>query len=312
MKQKIYITGVLTAIAVFAGAIFKINHFPGAGILITSGLVSLVLLFLPLALFDHYRSSEGSKNISLYIVTYITCFVVFTSMLFKLMHWPYAGLLLTIALPFPYVVFLPVFLKVTSKDKNFNIYNTVFVLLLLALNSVFSGLLALNVTSNKVVDSFRLSANYNIQERALAKLPAYDPGSAVNLKIDEVLKIVNDCQEMILQTDHKTEDQWEHDPGKLRHADFRGSAATVLTGAGEPLAEKLENGLKELISLMAETPGYEVLAKSAPAIFDYHNESASGESEWSKQVFNDFLGWVLIYLDGLEANLLAIKISGTY
>ena len=305
MKQKIYITGVLTVIVVFTGAIFKINHFPGAGIMITAGLASLLLLFLPLALANHYNSAGEGKNITLYIVTYITCFVVFTSMLFKLMHWPYAGLLLTIALPFPYVVFLPVFIKVTSKDKNFNIYNTVFVLLLLALNSVFSGLLALNVTRNRIEDSYRLSDNYNSQEIVLANLPAYDPRSAVNMKIDEVLNIVNDCQEMILKIDNTTEDQWEHASGKIRHADFRGSAATVLRGAGEPHAEKLDNGLKELIRLMAETPGYEILSKNAPAIFNYHNES-----EWSKQVFNDFIGWVLIYLDGLEANLLTIKASG--
>jgi hypothetical protein len=310
MKQKIYITGVLTAITVFAGAIFKMNHFPGAGILITAGLASLVLLFLPLALVNHYKFEGDGKNLTLYIVIYITCIVVFTSMLFKLMHWPYAGLLLTIALPFPYIVFLPVFIKVTSKNKHFNIYNTVFVLLLLALNSVFSGLLALNVTSNRVVDSYRLSGNYNIQKTALAELPVYDPGSAVNMKIDEVLKIVNDCKEMILKIDNKTVDQWERDPGNLRHADFRGSAATVLNRAGEPLSQKLDKGLKELISLMAETPGYEVISKSAPSIFNYHNEPASGESEWSKQVFNDFLAWVLIYLDGLEANLLTIKASG--
>jgi hypothetical protein len=143
MKQKIYILGVITAMIVFTGTIFKINHYAGAGILLIIGISSLVLLFLPLALENNYRVAENRKNLLIYIITYNTCFVVFTSMLFKLLHWPHAGTILTIAIPFPYVVFLPVFIIITSKDKNFNIYNTVFVLILLALNSVLSGLLAL-------------------------------------------------------------------------------------------------------------------------------------------------------------------------
>ena len=32
MKQKIYILGVITAMIVFTGTIFKINHYPGAAI----------------------------------------------------------------------------------------------------------------------------------------------------------------------------------------------------------------------------------------------------------------------------------------
>lgn len=306
MKQKIYILGVVTVITVFTGAIFKVNHYPGAGVLLTAGLASLVLLFLPSALINHYRSEENRKNRALYIVTYITCFVVFTGMLFKLMHWPYAGTLLTIALPFPYVVFLPVFIAVTSKDKNFNIYNTVFVLLLLALNSVFSGLLALNVTSNRVEDSYRLSRNYNRQEMVLANLPAAE--SAVNQKIDEVLKVINECQEIILKEDGITREAWESDPGNISRPDIRGSVATTLGDGGEEYASKLEGGLKELIELMAATPGYEALAKNAPEIFNF----SLNDPDWTKGVFNDFFAWVLIYLDGLESNLLTIKASGPY
>ena len=306
MKQKIYILGVVTVITVFTGAIFKVNHYPGAGILLTSGLASLVLLFLPSALINHYRSEESRKSRALYIVTYITCFVVFTGMLFKLMHWPYAGTILTIALPFPYVVFLPVFIAVTSKDKNFNIYNTVFVLLLLALNSVFSGLLALNVTSNRIEDSYRLSRNYNRQEIVLENMPVAE--SAVNRKIDDVLKIINECQKIILREEGLTSEAWESDPGNIGRPDIRGSVATTLDNAGKDYSSKLETGLKELIEMMAATPGYDALAKNAQEIFNFR----INDPKWQDEVFNDFSAWVLIYLDGLESNLLTIKVSGPY
>ncbi len=169
MKQKIYILGVIAAMIISTGLIFKVNHWPGAAILIITGTLILVLLFFPAALINNYKAEGNSQNKLLYIVTFITCFVVFTAMLFKIMHWPHAGVALLIALPFPYIVFLPVFLTVTSKNKNFNIYNTVFVLLLLALNSVFSALLSLNVSRNTIVDSFNISRNYNNIETAMVQ-----------------------------------------------------------------------------------------------------------------------------------------------
>ena len=187
MKQKIYILGVVTSLIAFIGIIFKVNHFPGAGILMTVGLLLLVWLFLPLALVNNYKAEGNRQNLLLYIVTWLTCFVIFTSMLFKIMHWPGAGIMLTIALPFPYIVFLPVFLVVTGKNKNFNIYNTVFVLLLLALNSVFAALLAFNVSKETIHDSYNLSTNYNKLETSLSQLPASDPESAINIKIDEII-----------------------------------------------------------------------------------------------------------------------------
>lgn len=310
MRQKVYIFGVITALIIFTGTIFKVNHFPGAGILLTVGVVTLVLFFLPAALMNSYKSSGTRQNLSLYIVTYLTCFVVFTGMLFKIQHWPYAGLFLTIALPFPYVVFLPVFIRVTSKDKNFNIYNTVFVLLLLAVNSVFSVLLALNVTKVRVDDSYNLSRDYNKLETVLNQLPDKYQKSSVNLKIDEILKTVTEYQDLILQHEELSREQWESKPGQLWRPEAPAIAAIALLKANEPFpGEKLESGIKSLILEFGKTPGLEDLAKTAPAIFNY-KEPESKEDHWADGIFiANNLSWALIYLDALEVNLKMIKIS---
>ncbi len=144
MKQKIYILGLLTTILIFLGLLFKTNNWPGAGYLLTAGLLAFVFIFLPLALRNNYIAEGNPGNRLLYIVTWVTSFVFFISALFKMMHWPGAGTALAIALPFPFVVFLPVYLIVTSKNKNFDIYKTVFILFLLAAISAFSALLALS------------------------------------------------------------------------------------------------------------------------------------------------------------------------
>jgi hypothetical protein len=227
------------------------------------------------------------------------------------MHWPYAGVALSIALPFPYIVFLPVFLIVTSKNKNFNIYNTVFVLLLLAMNSVFSGLLSLNVSKETVDDSCNISRNYNKVGAATAQLPVIVNGSAVNMKIDEIIKITNDYQDLILKHEGMTRKEWKKDPGNLIRPDNINTAASVLYDNGEmPPGIKLYKAITELIVLMKQTKGFEDAAKALPSILDLDEEKEKDDALnfYSRNILVP-LSWALTYLDGLEANLSMIKAS---
>ena len=311
MKQKIYILGVITTIILTTGAILKVNHWPAAGILITAGTLILVIFFIPVALIDNYKAEGNSKNRMLYIVTGITCFVVFTGMLFKLMHWPHAGIALIIALPFPFIVFLPVFLIVTSRNKNFNIYNTIFVLLLLAINSVFSALLSLNVSLDTIIDSYSISRDYNKVEAAMAELPLNKETSAVNMKIDEIIKITHVYQDLILNHEGMTREQWKNNPGNLLRAVSPDVAASVLADNGEmPAGLKLQKALSELVDLMKQTKGYEEAAKALPEITGLEfekGEDPAGAFCGRNILIN--LSWALTYLDGLETNLNMIRAS---
>jgi hypothetical protein len=230
-------------------------------------------------------------------------------MLFKIQHWPNAGVALLIALPFPYIVFLPVFLTVTSKNKSFNIYKTVFVLLLLALNSVFSALLSLNVSKETIDDSYNLSWNYNKVVASAAQLPIIAYGSAVNMKIDETIKITNDYQDLILKHEGMTREQWKKDPGNLLRPENVNTAASILADNGEmPPGMKLNKAITELIELMKQTKGFEEAAKSLPSILDLNEEKVKDDALnfYNRNILVP-LSWALIYLDGLEANLLMIK-----
>ena len=311
MKQKIYILGVITTIILTTGAILKVNHWPAAGILLTAGTLILVLIFIPVALIDNYKTEGNSKNRMLYIVTGITCFVVFTGMLFKLMHWPHAGIALIIALPFPFIVFLPVFLIVTSRNKNFNIYNTIFVLLLLAINSVFSALLSLNVSLDTIIDSYSISRDYNKVEAAMAELPLNKETSAVNMKIDEIIRITDNYQDLILNHEGMTREQWKNNPGNLLRAVSPDVAASVLADNGEmPAGLKLQKALSELVDLMKQTKGYEEAAKALPEITGLEfekGEDPAGAFCGRNILIN--LSWALTYLDGLETNLNMIRAS---
>lgn len=307
MKQKLYTLGLVVALIVFAGAIFKVNHFPGAGILLTVGLLSLVFIFLPAALINHYKSSESEKNLILYIVTWITTFILFISMLFKIMHWPHAGLLLLIALPFPYVVFLPVFLAVTSKNKNFNIYNTVFVLLLLALNSVFAGLLALSPALNMINDSYNFSRDYNRSTAILTASHIDTEITPVTGKINDVIRIIDSTQAAILKFRHTEPADWIRNAGELSHPEERINPEMIISVNESSPGMMLAMSLRELITVIDRTPGYENLATNIAAIADF-KVPAGQEDLWAKDTFSGkTISWALIYLDGLRTDLLMIK-----
>jgi hypothetical protein len=310
MKQKIYFLGLASSLIIFMGILFKVNHWPGAGIMITTGFVALVLVFLPAALIDHYRSGEPEKSRLLHIVTYLTCFVVFTGMLFKIQHWPMAGVFLLVAVPFPFVVFLPVFLTVTSKNKNFNIYNLVFVLMLLALVSVFSALLSLNVAKNTITDSYSLSGRYINFAGVMKQLPEPASQKPVGLLIDKTIGTIDAYREIILKSEGMTPGQWETNPDDLIRPDSPALAAMALEDAGEvPYGARLEKELKEIISLLEKTNGCESLAKATSSFAGFSSTGLTTE-QWAGGTFKDStLAWVLIYLDGLKANLLIVKSS---
>lgn len=309
MKQKIYTLGLITTAIIIIGAFLKLMHWPGGGYLLILGIVMLAIAFIPLALINHYRTAGEKKNLSLYVVTWLTCFVVFGGMLFKVMHWPGAGIALLVALPFPYVVFLPVFLVVTSRDKNFSISNTVAVLFLLAGVSVFSALLALNVSKEQIDDSLSLSRSYNRLETALDEIPAPAVRVPAVYKIDELLSIINDYQDRMFSSEGMTEQKWIEDPMSYPGPEKTSIANKTLyiPGKNPTYDTRLQTGLGDLVSELRKSAADEEIASKIPLIFDFH-ETPRDSLGWTHGMFVVIpRAWSLIYLDGLEANLKLLK-----
>jgi hypothetical protein len=310
MKQKIYILGFMTPLIISLGAIFKINHWPLAGYMLILGILTLVFLFLPLALRNSYKSEGNRQNLILYWATWLTCFAVFIGMLFKILHWPYAGVWLMIALPFPYVVFLPVYLVVTAKNKNFNIYNTVFVLFLLTAFSAVSLLLALSVSKERIADSLSIPGNYNRMENAISMIPYKNRQSDVDQKIDDLLKISGEYKELILKVDGITADQWNNDPKLLLTSDSWQTKRNKLMELGLSLQGQLKTGLSDLLIMLEKTPGYESFAKAAPEILDMEKNRSGNSFNWKDDIMiYSEQPWSLSYLGGLETNLKLLRLS---
>ena len=139
MNKLIYISGIVSAVLITLGSTFKIQHWPGAGVLLCISITFFTLFFIPAALLNNFKHEK--KNAYLYISIFITLLTTFAAALFKIMHWPGAGILVTVGLITPFVIFLPAFIAYYNKLANKDITSLIAVLFLLVFVAVMDALL---------------------------------------------------------------------------------------------------------------------------------------------------------------------------
>jgi len=124
MKKAMFLTGLIGTLLLFMGVMFKIQHWPGAGICMVLGVFSIVFGFLPMFFYTSYVEQVEKKNVFLYILGYLTLIFLLLGPLFKIMHWPLTDILfyygpLTLAALFLPVYLVSVFRKVNETKTNF-------------------------------------------------------------------------------------------------------------------------------------------------------------------------------------------------
>lgn len=99
MKKVTYLSGYLFSLTWAAGALFKILHLPGAGMLLGIGGLGIAFIFLPLLLVNRYRNfarevlSEKMK----YIFGVASIILLLTSITMKMLHLMGASLMLGVS-----------------------------------------------------------------------------------------------------------------------------------------------------------------------------------------------------------------------
>jgi len=109
MKNTMKIFGVIAPILMAFGSLFKIEHWPGAGILLTLGFFLLCFVFLPSAVYVSYREVSNRKKLLAHLSGFLAGFLFAISFLFKIQHWPFAGILMLVASIITGLVFIPAF-----------------------------------------------------------------------------------------------------------------------------------------------------------------------------------------------------------
>ena len=316
MKKTIYITGIVSVNLMLIGALLKALHQSGSGLVLPFSIFLFCLVFLPLALISSYNSQETKSYKWLYIVTFIVFSFDLFGALFKIQHWPGASLLMLIGIPLPFVLFLPVYLYQTNKNKDKSVINNLAVMFGLTLLAIFSVLLALNV-STSIVDSFTLNCynNENSAKYNSNKVEKTTNNDVVKQKSDELCKYIDDLKYEILTASGKN----QYDKARFKD-EYNPINANDKSSSNLPIF-KIIDGKSKVIVLKSMIGEYgELISKSEKVsnelktltnnLFDVNSisgQNINGETQttkWEEQEFpNMSLIMVLEVLSRIQSNI---------
>lgn len=109
MKKIMIGSGIAATALLGLGLTFKFMYWPGASILIILGIAAASLLFIPLLFTLKAKEKQRTQEKIILIIASISTSLFCLSILFKILHWPYANVMGLIALLTLLFVFLPVY-----------------------------------------------------------------------------------------------------------------------------------------------------------------------------------------------------------
>lgn len=163
MKKLMFVFGVIGTIMLFIGIFFKMNHLPGAAIGILTAVLFIVFGFLPLFFYTAHKEQLGNKNVFMGVVAYLTISLLIIGPLFKIMHWPGAGMLLFFGPLVLAAVFLPGYLIQVYKKAHETKTNFIYVLIIVGIGISSMMMLAGTRPSQEFIQNYD-SVYHNYQD----------------------------------------------------------------------------------------------------------------------------------------------------
>jgi len=130
MKNTMKISGVIAPIIMAFGSLFKIEHWPGASILLVLGFFLLSFVFLPSAIYVSYKEVSNRANKWTHFMGFFGTFFMTVGFLFKLNHWPGAEIAMLLGFILISLVFLPMVMINKFREKEVAVPKYVFAIAL--------------------------------------------------------------------------------------------------------------------------------------------------------------------------------------
>ncbi len=306
MKKFMYILGTIAPSMVIIGTIFKIMHWSGASVMLTLGLFLLAAVYLPVFVSIRIRDTrnEGKPvNKAMYIIGMVSGIIFIAGALFKIMHWPGAGIMILLAGLVTVAVFIPLLVLNAMRDKENQVQNFTVLIFVLSFIAITFMTFALQV-SKDVMNSFVLAIDDDIRteqvidqnnavlrtslghmelssdQKALAdEVIAY--ADRMNIYIDKVIHII--VTESHPKNTESVLENGEIDYRELMNKDNTNVPAEVMLGIDRDVAEGV------VVKRMLEE--YKILATKIMAENDSGVENALDTSD--KIIYDDYeRSWV--------------------
>lgn len=258
MRKTMHIIGITSAVMLLLGSIFKIQHWPGAGVMYVLGAAFLCLVFMPLYLTVRAKEKVGKLNTITNVIGVISAIALCFGILFKIMHWPMANMLMNVGGFILILIFLPLYLYNSYKNKKLKTSTIVPVIISIAGFSLMFSLVKLR--NSHSVTSAILNIQYTINSDVLA-VNKTNQSLLISLKqdsiaIDKLVKADN-----IAKSINELVHNLNFEIAKSQHPEVSDEKINeILTNNYQIISNdngnlsvlrKQENGLEELINLLS-------------------------------------------------------------
>ena len=141
----LFISGFVTGMLFIFGTLFKIQHWPVAGIILSLSVITAIFFFIPSLLLNRLAESDNKPKRTVYILGAAGAVLYVAGTLFKIQHWPLAGVSMILALIILFMVVLPRYTWLMWKDESHISASFIFIIIGSLLIIVPGALLNLNL-----------------------------------------------------------------------------------------------------------------------------------------------------------------------
>jgi hypothetical protein len=118
MKNTMKISGIAGTILFGFASLFKIQHWPMAGIMLVLGALALAFVFMPSALGVLWKETHSRNKLFLFISGFVFGMLFIFGTLFKIQHWPAAGIIITLSVISAFFFILALLINRISDPEN--------------------------------------------------------------------------------------------------------------------------------------------------------------------------------------------------
>lgn len=148
MKTATAIWGMICAVLITIGTLFKLMHWPGAGPLLLLGMMFFSFFFVPLFFIKLMIDDKSTFNRITYAFAMVSVSSIFTGILFKIMHWPGAGLMIVLGTTLFLVSALPLYAFKKHQEEGKHYKDFIKLIFFVAGASIFLIFYGLGISRN--------------------------------------------------------------------------------------------------------------------------------------------------------------------
>lgn len=270
MKNTLKISGIISAVFTLFGAMFKTMHWPGAGPLIVVGGLMFSLIFLPLMIVLKFKDEESKTDKWVFAFGFLMAMGAATGIIFKIMHWPGANLMMRWSTTFFLFGYVPLYYITRIRRPEIKFNTTINAVLMMACGGMMYALFNLN-PSRMLQESINASyvfTNGNATALVAANNVLYTAipqNEEVNRFHDESAQLIEKIEALKIYLIAKAEPVSVEEAKKMSLIDMQNGNDNIM------IRKFFENGTGEY-SLATLTNNIEAYNNKAKALFPAHQE----------------------------------------